>query len=128
MRSKHLRLAALQFDQNSVRGSCSRTGRTRSTPRIALFRFLLAVAVARRNPPDLVFKRIPMTARALCDPSLPSNWYNDPPQEIRAPMQNLLHDSLPLIVCHHPRPRLELRLSLFTNSDHSPAFPTIVGV
>ena len=71
-----------------------------------------------------------------CDPSLPSNWHDDPPQTVRALLQNLLHNALSMIVTflhlavalpHLPtRPRIE-PTTFFTNSDQSPAFPALTA-
>ena len=53
-----------------------------------------------------------------CDPSLPFNWPDDPAEEVRAPVHNLLHNAPALVVIlpHfmiaflqlRPRPRIEV--------------------
>ena len=92
----------------------------------------MVLAAARPSPPIAQFLPVPRvkptrcnlhaerggnegTHVRQCDPSLPSNWRDDPPQEVRALLQNLLHDALSLVVLlphivvallHlHPRPR-----------------------
>ena len=113
-------------------GSSSHIGRR--TPRTTS---CTASSVPRRNPPDVVFKRILMTVRAHVrqrGSSLPSDRRDDPPQEARALLQGLLHNALPRIVllAHlavallylHTRPRIEtyarqeLRPVVFFSSLH----------
>ena len=104
---------AVLYDQDSVR----------VLPKLiwAPHHHLHYLPVPRGQPPDVIFnwEAVAVTAHVRqCDPSLPSNWRPDPPQEVRALMQNLLHNALSLIVLlpHivvalqylHPRPRIEV--------------------
>ena len=69
---------------------------TRRTPPIALL-----LAVPRRNPPNVVFKRESVTTWAYVrqsDSNLTFDWHDDPPQEVRALLQNLLRNALSAVV------------------------------
>ena len=49
----------------------------------------------------MVFKRVTLTVETHvgpCDPTLSFDWHNDPLQEVRALLQDLLHNALPLVV------------------------------
>ena len=68
-------------------------------------------------------------------PSLPLDWQDDPPQEIRALLPNLLHDTLSLVVVllHFMRVLLQLRphprIELITliSSHRSSALPALIA-
>ena len=71
---------------------------TRGAPQVALLHLL--VAVLRRDPPDCLHTGSDDsegTQTRQCDPSLPLHWHDDPPQEVCALLQNLLHNALPVV-------------------------------
>ena len=83
----------------------------------------VVLTTARRSPPTAllllllfgIFKRIMLTMRThvtQCGPTLSFGWHNDPSQEVRAPLQDLLHNALPHVVflLHLTVARLQLRI------------------
>ena len=77
------------------------TAACRAPPVALLPLALAAVTMLRRDPPEVLFKRVSVTRRAQVrqrDPSLSFNWHDEPPQDIRAPLQNLLHKALALVI------------------------------
>ena len=95
MSSKHFCFSAVRavlFDQDTIWGLPFVLASARRTPTVALL-----VSVCRKKPPDVVFKRESMAMRAYTrqgDPSLFSDWHDDPPQQVRAFPQNILYNAL----------------------------------
>ena len=61
----------------------------------------LLLSVPSRDTPDEVFKRVPVTMRAYVrqgDRSLFFDWYDEPPQEVRALPQNILRNALSVLI------------------------------
>ena len=76
-------------------------GRLRTTQLLFLNPFRYCHRAPCRVPPDVISKRVSVAVWAhvrQCDPSLPFNWRDDPPQEIRALLLDLLHEALELII------------------------------
>ena len=85
----------IQCDQDSVRIPAVVLAVTCSTPPVAL---LLPVLCG--SAPDVVFKAAISVAAHVRrrDSSVPSDWHDDPLQEDRASVHDLLYTALPLIV------------------------------